>query len=124
MKIFFFEALCVCSAVHEARDLAVLDSDSHYVHSTLAVFTDNTNTVDIFNSLRAKPVFNEILKSAIDMCLEYNFNLRVLHIPGVDNRIADALSRDEDNMAISLALGLLISYFQPPQLPALGAAGR
>lgn len=121
MKIFFFEALCVCSAVHEAKDLAVLDSDGHYVHSTLAVFTDNTNTVDIFNSLHAKPVFNEILKSAIDVCLEYNFDL---HIPGVDNRIAGALSRDEDNMAISLVPGLLISYFQLPQLPALGAAGR
>jgi hypothetical protein len=50
-SIFFFEALAVCSAIH-----ALADTDPIPQH--VAIFTDNTNTVDIFNSLRASAPYN------------------------------------------------------------------
>jgi hypothetical protein len=43
-SIFFFEALAVCSAIHSL-------TDTEPIPRHVAIFTDNTNTVDIFNSL-------------------------------------------------------------------------
>ena len=50
--------------------------------SRLVVFSDNTNTVAILNSLCAKPEYNSILKSAVGLLLSFKAQLRVLHIPG------------------------------------------
>ena len=53
--IFFFEALAVTSAVDAATRLSPTPS-------RLLVYSDNTNTVDIFHSLRALPAYNGLLK--------------------------------------------------------------
>ena len=50
--IFFYEALAVCSAFF----LGAKFGCDH-----IAVYTDNTNTVDMFSSLCAKPIYNSIL---------------------------------------------------------------
>lgn len=110
--IFFFEALCVCSAITHAPSLG-------FEMQTLAVFTDNQNTVDIFNSLRASPPYNNILKSSIDIQIANGFDLRVVHISGEENRVADAISRGRDSLAQSLVSGLTIHRFDPPR-SALG----
>ncbi|PBK81118.1 hypothetical protein ARMGADRAFT_1091531 [Armillaria gallica] len=60
--IFFFEALCVCAAIHW-----VADTLSPELRKWVTILTDNTNTVNIFNSLQAASTYNPILKSAVDV---------------------------------------------------------
>lgn len=104
--IFYFEALCVLSAIFEAH---------HRVQegSRIVVYTDNSNTVDIFNSLRCLPPYNHLLKSAVDILITGNHSLRVLHVAGVENGVADALSRSDFDRALSLNPALRISPFEP-----------
>ncbi len=107
--IFFFEALCVCAAIHW-----VAANLSPAMRKRVTIFTDNTNTVDIFNSLRASPTYNPILKSAVNVLISHAIDLRVLHIPGSENDVADALSRSQFSRAQSLVPRLLILPFKPP----------
>ena len=88
----------------------------------LAVFTDNINTVQLFNSLSALPAFNWMLILVADTVLSRGIDLRVFHVPGVHNEIADALSRLQNDQLASAHPELVISTFQPPQV-TLGAAG-
>ncbi|SJL14815.1 uncharacterized protein ARMOST_18286 [Armillaria ostoyae] len=108
--IFFFEALCVCAAIHW-----VANTLSPELRKRVTIFTDNTNTVDIFNSLRATPTYNPILKSAVDMMISQRIDLRVLHIPGPENDVADALSRSQFSKARELVPRLVILPFKPPR---------
>ncbi|KAL7279056.1 hypothetical protein ACG7TL_006891 [Trametes sanguinea] len=68
--IFFFEALAVCMAIHR---VAAWRSAARLV-SRLAILSDNSNTVAMFNSFRASPPYNSILKSAVDVMLQYDIN--------------------------------------------------
>ena len=110
--IFFFEALATCTTI--------LLTCSFRKTTRLIVYTDNTNTFDIFTSLSPKPVYKRILIASIDMLLEDEVDLRVFHIPGKDNIIADALSRYKNNLATLLSPNLITGTFLPPQ-DALGA---
>ncbi|KAF7374421.1 DNA/RNA polymerase [Mycena sanguinolenta] len=114
LKIFFFEALCVCAAVHHASSFLPRDA-------RLTIYSDSSNTVSIFNSLKALPAYNDILISTIDVLIRCNIDLRVLHVPGKLNKVADAISRWNDRLAISLVPGLVVLPFTPPR-DALGAA--
>ena len=105
--IFFFEALCVLSAILNVQSKAPRNSK-------ILIYTDNTNTVDIFRSLRCLPVYNTLLKSAIDVLINNNYSLCVLHIPGEENTIADALSRVQFSVALSLEPNLKLFSFNPP----------
>ncbi|KAK0230066.1 hypothetical protein IW262DRAFT_1263299 [Armillaria fumosa] len=107
--IFFFEALCVCSAIHW-----VTSTMSAWMQRCVMILTDNMNTMDIFNSLRASPMYNPILKSAVDTMIHHNIDLRVLHIPGSENDVVDALSHSEFSRAHNLVPRLLIISFIPP----------
>src|SRR6266511_1682128 len=97
----------------------------------------NLNTVDIFASLRALPAYNVILQTAVDLLYEGNHELRVLHVPGEANTVADALSRQNYARAWELQPDLTISEFEPyvrikdghrfilsPPRPALGATKK
>ncbi len=84
--IFFSEVLAVISML-----LMTLLLSSKPCR--ILIYTDNTNTVDIFNSLHVKPFYNSLLITAVDALITYKAQLRVLHIPGSQNTIADALSR-------------------------------
>ena len=108
-SIFYFEALAVVSIVDAVTRLPTIPA-------RLLVFSDNTNTVNIFNSLRSLPVYNDLLKFTISILIKFNISLRVVHIPGVDNVIADFLSRFENTKAIAECPGLAISTFQPPRI--------
>ena len=110
--IFFFEALAIVSVVDATCRLPS-------VPSRLLIFSDNTNSVDIFHSLRSLPPYNGLLKHTVSLLLTHGISLRVVHIPGVDNGVADSLSRFENDRALSLCPGLSISDFQPPR-EALG----
>ena len=104
--IFFFEALCVLSAIADACSRAAFPC-------RIVCFTDNSNTVDIFSSLHALPPYNPILRAAVDLLHAGHHDLRVLHVPGDLNTVADALSRREFNDAINLCPDLTISHFEP-----------
>ncbi|KAJ6570340.1 hypothetical protein B0H10DRAFT_2168796 [Mycena sp. CBHHK59/15] len=124
--IFYYEALCVCWCLHQIADL-VHDNGSVSIRR-ITIWTDNSNTYNIFNSLRALPLYNEILKSSVDVLLANNFQLRVLLIPGKKNVVADALSRWRSDIALEICPNLLINGsaalpdipFTPPQ-DTLGA---
>ncbi|KIJ38857.1 hypothetical protein M422DRAFT_258506 [Sphaerobolus stellatus SS14] len=50
-------------------------------------------TLDIFFSLRAQGIYNSLLRYSVDILKQRKLDLRVYHIPGNLNTIADALSR-------------------------------
>ena len=103
--IFYFEALTVVSVVEAVTHLSP-------VPERLLIYSDNTNTVDIFHSFRALPPYNGLLKFTISLLLEYNISLKVVHIPGIDNTVADALSRFDNDKAMATCPDLSISFFQ------------
>lgn len=110
--IFFFEALAVVSVVDAVTRLPSIPA-------RLLIYSDNSNTVDIFHSLRSLPPYNDLLKFTVSLLIKFNISLRVVHVPGVDNGIADALSRFDNARALAACPGLSISTFQPPRA-ALG----
>jgi hypothetical protein len=108
-KIIFFEALAVLSALHDAHLRFPRES-------RIVIYSDNFTTVAMFNSLRALPDYNCILKAAVDILLEGKHQLRVLHVPGEKNEVADALSRAEFMRALDLQPSLNIQSFDPYQI--------
>jgi hypothetical protein len=114
--IFFFEALAVCSAVHALHNMP-------NPPSRMLIYSDNTNAVAMFNSLRAHPPYNSILLSAVDVLLQYEVDLRVEHVPGCDNGVADALSRFQNERVLEQAPAACLYDFEPPR-DALGAAKK
>ena len=105
-QIIFYEALAVLSA---------LDDASHRFPSgsKIIIFTDNSVTVSMFNSLRSLPEYNCILKSAVDILINCDLQLRVLHVAGDKNVVADALSRADFMRALQLHPHLSIRTFNP-----------
>ncbi|KAL6306383.1 hypothetical protein BKA93DRAFT_729453 [Sparassis latifolia] len=115
--IFWYEALAACSAVH------YIAYNIHYPVNRLAVFSDNTNTVSLFNTLRALPAYNSIAQSAVDALLSENLQLHVGHIPGKENVIADALSRKWLDEVCARMPGIKLLKFSPPR-DVLGAVKK
>ncbi|KAI0832407.1 hypothetical protein BC628DRAFT_312743 [Trametes gibbosa] len=115
--IFFFEALAVCAAIHRA---GAWHKAGRFI-KRLAVLSDNSNTVAVFNSLRASPPYNPILKSAVDIMLAHNIDVRVHHIAGKLNVIADALSRGKLDMVRERIPSITLIHLVPPQ-DAMGAS--
>jgi hypothetical protein len=107
--------------------LTILSALIHIYHHAnplpdrLAIFTDNGNTVSMFNSLHALPPYNPILISAVDILRTSSMQLRVFFIPGQNNIVADALSRFNDTTALQHVPALSISSFIPPRLSLVDA---
>ena len=114
--IFYFEALSVATALdHLSRSMGP--------HSKILIYTDNTNTVSSFNSLRCLPEFNPLLKHCVDILLANDYLLQVCHVAGEDNSVADAISRNNFPLATSLAPSLRIGHLEPPHFK-LGVAKK
>ena len=107
--IFYYKALCVLCALEHASSR--LTSPSR-----IAIYTDNSNTVDIFNSLRCLPPYNKILKRSASLRMSTDHQLRVFHVSSENNYIADAISRESFTKALLARPDLQIHHFQPPQL--------
>ncbi|KAI9064555.1 DNA/RNA polymerase [Trametes sanguinea] len=114
-NIFWFEALTVLSA------LEWVDANVSPRPDRLAIYTDNLNTVQIFDSFRANPFFDELLLCACSTLIASGMDLRVWHVAGQYNTIADALSRGLFRVAHQYCPSLSIATFIPPQ-PTLGAS--
>jgi hypothetical protein len=112
--IFFYEALAVVSALQWA--LTSLASPPRRI----AIFTDSSNTVDLFHMLRAQPCYNPLLLTSVDLLLRHGHQLRVFHVTSEDNAVADSLSRLHGDLALSIVPDLSISTFIPPPI-GLGA---
>ncbi|KAJ7356573.1 hypothetical protein DFH08DRAFT_663570, partial [Mycena albidolilacea] len=104
--IFYFEAFCISWCLHLFADL--VHASGKVTVRKVSIWTDNQNTFDIFNSLRALPLYNEILKSAVDVLISSDFQLRVPLLPGKKNVVADALSRWKNADALAVHPDLLI----------------
>jgi hypothetical protein len=119
LRIFYFEALCVTWCLQKTPEL-VTDNGSVKLKK-IVIYTDNSNTYDIFNTLRTKPLYNEILKFSVDLLLAHGWQLRVLLLLTEDNVVADHLSRWENNKVLLAYPGLLInSEILPPFIPFIG----
>jgi hypothetical protein len=114
--IFYFESLCVLSALQEVATRV-------QPHTKVVLYTDNLNTIQIFNTLACLPSYNHILRHSVDILISSEIDLRVLHVPGELNVVADALSRCLFSRALDIVLDLRISPFQPPR-STLGAAKK
>ncbi len=120
--IFFWEALCVVTAL-EWFCVTMWADHSLTDRLRVTIKTDNSNLVDLFDSLRALPAYNPLLRTAVDLLLSSDVDLRVLHIPGIENVVADVISHCKFHDAYAYAPGLLIRPFTPP-CELLGAAKR
>ena len=107
--IFYFETLCVLSALSSVQSKACRGSK-------ILIYTDNSNTVDIYRSLRCLPPYNHLLKALVDILIRNDFSLRVLHVPGEENIIADALSRVQFSVALEKEPHLKLFNFNPPSM--------
>ena len=116
--IFFHEALAVCSVFHHFV-AAYFQSVTH----RLVIYTDCSNTFDIFSSLRAIAPYNQLLISAMNVILDHEIDFHILHVQGINNPITDALLCFKNDLAISLCPGLIIQTFEPPQ-DVLGVASK
>ena len=108
LPIFFHEASAVACALHWVSQFGLMD-----VHRVV-IYSDNTNTVDIFHSLKARGPYNELLKFAVDLLMTGDLDLRVIHIAGVDNTVADALSRRHFDVVHRIQPTLAITLYEPP----------
>jgi hypothetical protein len=124
-NILWLEGLAVASAVEFALSLRPCPS-------RLAVFTDSLDTVQMFDSLRASSTYNPILFSTCGALISHSVDLRVFHIAGDRNVVADALSRGLAHVALQTQPQLQLFSFQPPPLqpghlppphPTLGSSG-
>ncbi|KIY49597.1 hypothetical protein FISHEDRAFT_72909 [Fistulina hepatica ATCC 64428] len=113
--IFYYEALAVVAAI-----VQVLQPTAP-TPQRLAIWTDNTNTVDMFDSLHTLPPYNPLLITSVDLLLLHDCDLHVFHVKGEDNTIADALLHFQNDVATALRPDLRIFTFQPPRLTS-GAA--
>ena len=95
--IFWFEALTICSAIHHAANVWACDFSPKL--NCLLVRTDSMNSVHMFNSLHAKPAYNSILVSSINAHINSSLDVRVYHLLGDDNSIADAISHKNFSLA-------------------------
>jgi len=93
---FFLKAYAViCALSHASQDLGA----PHRV----VIYTDNTNTVQMFNSLHAKPDYNPILLTAVNIAITSVISSGSF-MSGVLNVVADALSRFKNGVAVNAAL--------------------
>ena len=110
--IFYFEAPMVVSAIYWAAHNLPLQPCSQ-----LAIYTDNSNTVNMFNILCAQPLYNPLLITIIEILLLSKTHLRVFHVPGDENIVVDRLSHS----CYDSVFHLVPTYnFIPPRL-TLGA---
>jgi hypothetical protein len=117
--IFWFKALAACSAIHHAADVWASNFSPKLDH--LWVYTDNMNTVNMFNTLHTKPPYNQILISSINTHTRSSLDVHAYHISGDINIIADAISHNNFMLAYRHVPSLTILSFTPPQ-NVLGAS--
>ncbi|TFY81466.1 hypothetical protein EWM64_g2543 [Hericium alpestre] len=111
--IFWYEALTVVSALEWVCSL-------QHKPRCLAIFSDSLNTIQMFNSLRARPSYNDLLLFTCHNLLLHQIDLHIFHIAGDLNIIANALSHNLFDVVSQYKPDLDVCLFTPPRV-ALGA---
>jgi hypothetical protein len=66
-----------------------------FMNKSVQVYVDNTSAVSWINALKSNtPMAKPWIRLFVLLCLIFNIHARATHIPGVDNDVADGLSRD------------------------------
>lgn len=105
--IFLFEAFVILCQIEWAATLQPKPK-------RLVIYSDNENSVAIFNSLKAYGLYNGILLLASTILIRSSIDLRVVWLRGSTNVVADAISRSKFADAITACPGLTIGHFTPP----------
>jgi len=63
--------------------------------------------------MSALPSYNVILREAVDLLVAGSHDLHVLHVPGINNSVANALSWADFDHALTLEPSLSIHQFHP-----------
>ncbi|KAJ3489182.1 hypothetical protein NLI96_g2316 [Meripilus lineatus] len=113
-QISWFEALAVLSAMVHA-------SNTKRASCRVAIYSDSQNTVQMFETFKARAPYHRILLHAAEIMLAKKIDLRVWHIPREKNTIADTLSRANGCTAWDVARygpapRLKVEAFQPPDI--------
>ncbi|XP_061488169.1 uncharacterized protein LOC133387438 [Rhineura floridana] len=65
-------------------------------NSSVHFWCDNLPTVHVINTLSSRnPNVMHLVRVFVPQCLHYNIQFLARHVPGIDNSIADALSRNQ-----------------------------
>lgn len=65
-----------------------------WTRKNMLVFCDNEATVNIINKGRSSVLFiNRFIRRLTWISVMNNFTIKATHVPGLDNKIADSLSR-------------------------------
>jgi hypothetical protein len=110
--IFYYEALSVLSAILHSTSFG-------FPFNKLVIYTDNLNTVHMFNSLLSITSLQRHLERHRRSPLIRPHNpiqLRVIHVPGQLNTVADALSRGQLHTVVDNVPGIVIDLFTPPRI--------
>jgi hypothetical protein len=92
------EALCAFPSIHHLECLAILVAVRLWCISwnglRIRVYCDNASVVQMINSGKTKDLIMGQFLRNIWLCTSlYEFELCAVHLPGVENRLADSLSR-------------------------------
>lgn len=117
--IFYWEALTILAALQWLVTSPSCRGSAEQPYR-FTFCSDSSNTVNMFNSLRALPNYNPILIAAVDILLEFHINLCVVHILGHENVVANALSHFDFNAVRVLHPDITILPLETPRL-TLGA---
>ncbi|KAF8545799.1 hypothetical protein OG21DRAFT_1428642 [Imleria badia] len=79
--------------------------------STQLIFSVNN-----FSLLHAKPPFNNIVISSVDILIAHDIDLCMFHVAGEDNTVANALLHFQHDTASLLVPGISILSFKPPEV--------
>ena len=70
----------------------------HLQNKRLMCYTDNMAVMSAVNSMTCKCTHTMwLIRRIVAMCMEHNILLSAVHVPGVDNGLADALSRFQED---------------------------
>ena len=105
--IFYFESLCVLSALEHVQ------TKVKHGLKTL-IYTDNSNTVDIFCTFNCLQSYNHLLRAAVYIIIQNNYSLHILHVPGDQNVVANALSHVKFSIALQAVPSLSLHTSIPP----------
>lgn len=105
----------VCALAHFAN--------GHYPGlRRILIHTDSLDAVGCYASLRARGKLNTALLCAVDIIIRADFSPRIIHIPGVENSNADALSRGMLDQITQQHPNILLLRMSPPRW-SLGEPG-
>jgi hypothetical protein len=83
--------------------VAVWSNVELFMNMTVIVYVDNTSAMSWINCMHSSSSLAQPwLRLLYLLCLTFNIHITAIHIPGVDNVVADGLSRDIQEVMRSL----------------------